>query len=312
MTDKATREQVAKHLEHIDIMKSLNGDNKFSISAYKSAARTIDTTSVELTVAGLAKVRGISKIADTILQFINTGTSDRYTELAAHVPVGLLEIIESVHGVGPAKAKKLLAEGVTTLKQLIDQAEQGKLDAKLAKHVLFARDTKAGRLPFDQAYPVAKAVLEVITPLVLKAELCGSMRRRKPTIKDLDVVACINAKSEFASAFGTITTALKSTNLLTDIINLGDVKAALRIAKYGARMNCDIWLVEPSYWGSALCYATGSKEHNTKLRALGVSKGFKINEYGIFDRNTGDWLGGENETDLYDLLGIDYVEPENR
>lgn len=293
-------------------MKSLSGDNKFSIAAYKSAARTIDTTSVELTPEGLGKAHGISKIADVILEFIDTGTSSRYTNLSAQVPVGLLEIIESVHGVGPAKAKKLHSEGVTSLKQLIELAEQGKLDAKLAKNVLFARDTKAGRLPFDQARPVAKAVLEAIIPAVIKAELCGSMRRHKSTIKDLDVVACVNTKSEFADAFQKVLASLKTAGLLTDVLNLGEVKAALRVSKYNTRMNCDVWLVEPGYWGSALCYATGSKEHNTKLRALGVSKGFKINEYGIFDRSTGVRLGGENEQDLYNLLGIDYVKPENR
>ncbi len=97
-----------------------------------------------------------------------------------------------------------------------------------------------------------------------------------------------------------------------DVLNDGVVKREFRVIKHGVQIKADVWVVEQSYWGSAIAYATGSKFHNMALRDDAISKGLKINEYGIFNRRTGDRLGGENEQDIYDLLGIEWVEPKHR
>jgi DNA polymerase (family X) len=341
-----SRQEVAKHLERISILKALNGDNSFSVSAYKSAAYTIETKNVALTRQALSQVHGLNKIVDVILEFVEQGTSSRYSELVKIVPAGLLDIVEAVHGVGPSKAKKLHAEGITTLQQLIDEAEQGKLDPKLAKNVLLARDMKAGRIPIQDVVPLAARVINALQPVATAVEICGSFRRQRATVKDLDVALRVKGRRNQIKqilandlpetvrnkrgipkslttkigralqsdlAFGAATAALKQDGLLVDVGSQGDVKAGLVVAHGGITLRCDLWVFAEDWWGSgALNYATGSKEHNEKLRGMAVGMGMKVNEYGIFNRKTGKRLGGKKETDLYDLLGIDFVEPEKR
>ncbi len=164
-------------------------------------------------------------------------------------------------------------------------------------------------------------------------ELLGSLRRKQSTIKDLDIGICTE-KLNPDKAFSEIFAVLKESGIEFDIANQGDTKASLRVRHFGITIACDIWLVEPWYWGSFLNYATGSKQHNINLRGLALKKGLTISEYGIFKLKTekahkekmrkgrdgritfvagmGERLGGELETDVYEVLGLDYVEPEKR
>ena len=199
---------------------------------------------------------------------------------------------------------------------------------------MFARDAKA-RVPYATVRPIADSILEHLNKLdwAEHIDVLGSLRRKKETIKDIDIGVCAR-KSNHSKAFALIFKALDEAGVDYEIANQGSTKSSLRIRHSYTTIGCDIWLVESWYWGSFLNYATGSKQHNISLRTLAQQNGLTISEYGIFKVGTktkfkerikkdkagrvifvhgmGERLGGEQEEDLYRILGLKYVEPENR
>lgn len=322
-----TVQEVVTHLKTIAAIKSINGDNHFSVAAIQEAAKQIETHN------SLSVHMG-DKLYQEVDTFARTGKSEHYETLIKKFPIECLTMM-AVKGIGPKKAWKFYQQGIKNLDALVAEAEAGKLDAKLANAVFFARDTKAGRIPYDTAIIVGRHVIAAVNNVadITRAKLCGSLRRQSATIKDIDIVAeTKKPKAYWPKIFTQIIVSLD--DKLIGVNNQGDVKCSLDVIVYGTKMHCDIWLVEPWYYGSALNYATGSKSHTENLRKLAVKKGLKVNEYGIFKRNTenahqkdliisknntvcfvkgkGVRVGGENEEDLYRILGLEYVEPEDR
>src|SRR3990167_9662492 len=303
-----------EHLEAISKLKILSGANQFSIGAYDKAAKLIRENHDNPT-----SLSGIGvKTAKTISQFLSTGTSEAYQELAAQYPVECLELC-IVRGIGPKKAYKLWQNGVKSLDTMIVLAENDKLQGlealkigidKTAKtSILFARDMKAGRLPYETAAFIGRKVIEALNSVkeISKLELCGSLRRKRSTIKDLDVLVCVKKKETVI--YDRCIEGLEGGGIGVETLNRGDRKASLIVLdSFGTKMPCDIWLIEDWHWGAALNYATGSKEHNIKLREMAKGKGLMVNEYGIYRDK--ERIGGESEEDLYRILGIDYVLPE--
>jgi DNA polymerase (family X) len=315
MTDKA---QIIAHLNTIAQLKIIAGANQFSVAAYQNACKKLEVLPA-IDSATLANTPGIGdKIVKAVEQFVKTGTSDAYKELAKGTPVECLTMT-AVQGIGPKTALKLHQSGIKNFDELVAAAEKnelkkkGVIDFKLIKAVLFARDTKAGRLPYNTAKAIGDDIIKIVkaTTGIKNAELCGSLRRKRSTIKDLDILACAEDKTKYTQLFKQIINNLGT--VLVDVVNQGDVKCALRVSLYSVKIAADIWLVEPGYWGSALNYATGSKIHNAKLRGMAAAKGLLVNEYGIFEnRGSGKRIGGADEHDLYRILEVPYVEPEDR
>ena len=312
---------IAKHLKLIADLKVLDGANRFSIAAYQDAAKKIEsatTQDLNTLIQGLG-----AKTALAVQQYIDTGTSDTYTELATKLPVECLTMTV-VPGIGPKKAFGFYQEGIRNFDMLVKLAEAGALKSKLNQDVLFARDIGTGRIAYKSAQPVAETLIEAIRkiPVVVHAEVVGSYRRKSSTVKDLDVLVAVKSGAKFTQAqniadavdtkriFGTVADALKGCGVLESVLNDGVVKREFRVQQYGVTLKADVWIVDVSYWGSALNYSTGSKAHNIALRKLAQAKGLKINEYGIWRGDVR--LGGEDERDVYELLGIDWVPPEKR
>jgi DNA polymerase (family 10) len=343
-------EALFQHLETIANLKVLSGANQFSVASYQRAAKAVREATKELGADDVASFPGVgAKIAKTAAEFLADGTSATYEELAKKVPVECLTMTR-VQGIGAKKALKLWQHGIHTFDDLVKAATNDKVLAAIVaskigissvgdfkKAIEFARDTAAGRLPYATAKTVGDAVLRPLKqlPWPKHVELLGSIRRKQPTIKDLDIGVCANEvhHGPGRGAFESILQALHDGGIDFSTFNRGESKCSLRINHYGTTIACDIWLVEPWYWGSFLNYATGNKQHNIRLRALAQSKGMTISEYGIFKvgtekahkekmihkgervtfvRGMGERLGGEKETDVYEILGLDYVEPEAR
>lgn len=318
-------ENIAKHLELIAQLKQLSGASAFSYGAYQKAATTIREINKEIkNKSDLKGVAGIgAKTQKAIQQFIDTGTSDSYESLATQFPVECLSMA-TVQGIGAKRALKIyeheFAKNFDDLVKLAENDDLQKLeDAKIgvnAKNlkdaIIFAKETKMGRVPYIQAYLVAQNIQKVIEPFVDTMELAGSLRRKKDTIKDIDILIR-EEKEKFKETLDCCLAALEGDDIEVEIVTRGDVKASLRVkVNYSPKMRVDLWMVEPYCWGSYLNYATGSKEHNVILREKAKEMGLLVNEKGIFKVDTGERIGGENEHDLYNILGIDYVEPTER
>jgi DNA polymerase (family 10) len=137
---------------------------------------------------------------------------------------------------------------------------------------------------------------------VKKVELAGSLRRMKETVGDIDVLVSSNEPKDVMDSF-------VSYEDVVEIIQRGDTKSSVRL---GDGMQVDIRVVSRESFGAAMQYFTGSKEHNVKVRKVAISKGLKINEYGVFNKDSDEKIAGSDEQKVYKALGIDFIPPELR
>lgn len=301
-------QQVSEHLQLIGQLKNLAGDNGFSIRAYQEASKSITFLSEPVSAGKAMEMVGVGeKIATVIEQFIETGSSDVLSELSSRFPVSALKHT-IVRGIGPKKAMKLYAEGYHSFEELHAAALKGELDGKLAANVILASLQKSGRFPFETAFQIGQYFQETLqkVPGVSMVETGGSIRRKAESAKDVDVLACVVSNE----ARPAVMEAFKFYG--PETFQGQENKASIQYPVSADRMiQVDLWIATEDYWGTLLNHCTGSKEHNIKLRQRAKERGMTVSEYGIFAED-GTKLGGEKETDLYRLLNIPYVVPENR
>jgi DNA polymerase (family X) len=318
------KEQVAGILGEIGTLLELQGENSFKCNAYHNASRTInqlETNLAELVRDGkLGELPGIGdKIKEKITTLVTTGHLPYYEELKSKTPEGLLEILR-LPGVGPKKVKLLYDElGIDDLAKLkaACDADQiaglkgfgAKTQQKILEGISFLGQS-ADRVRLDQALPLAMALLEEMrgAPGVLQIELCGSLRRRKETIKDIDILISSAHAEPLMERFVKLPQVQR-------IIAQGETKSSVVVAGPGdgARlllMNADLRVVENKNFPFALNYFTGSKEHNIALRGRAQDRGLKLNEYELSGPKGA--VRCKDEADLYRALDLAYVEPEMR
>jgi DNA polymerase (family X) len=300
-----SNQQIAAHLKLIAQLKTLDGDNRFSIKAYEDAAGTI----AQLTISdGYQNIQGVGeKIGKVIQEFQDTGTSSTLQDLETRWPAEIMTLT-CLNGVGPKRAFKLYQQGYHNFDQLHQAALKGEIDVALSNKVLLAALKKSGRHPRETVLPVAKYLAESLAEVagVSCIEIGGSLRRAAKDAKDIDLVARISSEDvrpklmERFAFYGNGT------------YEGGDLKGSIQYPLSSEQViQVDLWIADESYWGSLLNHATGSKDHNIALRSLAKGRGMIISEYGIHD-DEGNKLGGEKETDLYRILDIPYVEPKDR
>jgi DNA polymerase (family 10) len=303
-------QELYEHLALIAQLTELDGGGRFRVAAFKDASVAVRDLQYKITPE---VVDTLPKVGDTlrevICDFIATGTSRRLAALGAKWPVEAMSMTK-VKGIGAKTALKLHACGIKNFDELIAAAERGEIDDKIRAAVLLARDFSLGRVQHSIAKAIADQLANQVAqiPGVLEVCVAGSVRRKKPTSKDIDLVA----KADVTNHAAILAEYVK----LGDMLNTGDVKSAIVVSMYATKIQCDMWMVKPQNWGAALNYATGSKNHNERLRGLAKARGMRINEYGIFrvndDDSLGERLGGESEQDIYRILDIPYVDPDKR
>ncbi len=319
--------EVAKIFERAaDVLALLDG-NSFRILAYRKIARTLEELpqAVEkLAEAGdLESVPGIGKSsAERIQEFLRSGKVAEFEELLAQVPAGVLQMIK-IPSLGPKTAALLWKEGgVTTVEDLIAKIDAGVAgglmgikgvgEKKLAKIKanLAHLAVSSGRIRLGEALPIAEEFVEFLRglPGVHAAEACGSLRRGKETIGDIDIA--VSAKKEHAAAIEeAVTKHLFAASVIQS--GRGGGKTSIRT---GNGIQIDVRVVPPESFGAALQYFTGSQAHNVKLREMAVKRGMKINEWGVYkvEGGTETKIAGETEESVYAALGLAYIPPEMR
>lgn len=303
--------EIAQYLE-------IRDDNPFKIRAYRKAALNIESLSVPVEEMAeedrLEEIPGIGKdLALKVREFLSTGRVQHLEDLKRETPQGLLTLLE-VQGIGPRTARHLYDTfGIESIEQLEQLAREHKLaglpgikektEDNILKGIEFLKQGR-DRFPLGVALPLAEEVIEHLKELktVMTCTAAGSVRRRKETVRDVDILVT-------AADPVLVTDAFVGMPSVKQILSHGSTRSSV-ILDNGLQM--DLRVVDPSSYGAALCYFTGSKAHNIRLREMGVAAGLKINEYGIFDVATDRRLGGEKEEDLYRLLGLSYVPPELR
>jgi len=306
-------QELADHLYLVAKLKSLDGAASFSIKAFEFAARQIQELPEAIETVDPCKITGVGKgIATDIKEFLATGTSSRFKELSKKYPPEMFTMT-AVDGIGPKKAFALYQKGFLNFNDLLIAAQENKLDTKLRDAVLFANSKTSGRIPRSVALNIATRVKEQFEKIegILKLEIAGSVRRKMLTCKDIDIAACVDSDKVREALFA------KQSSLgqgFTGGEAKGSVKVHMSATGDGRQIvpiQVDLWIGHPEHWGALLNHCTGSKDHNVAMRTRAKAFGYTVNEYGIFNAS-GDRLGGEKETDLYDLLKLPYCEPENR
>jgi len=250
--------------------------------------------------------------------FLKTGTVQKYEELRKKVPEELLELME-VPGIGPKTLKVAYEKlGVRTKEDFIRVLKDGSLaklpgfGAKKVEKILKGLELwrqAQERIPLVVAYPLARNVVEylkgTVGDYIERIEVAGSLRRMKETVRDFDIL--VSAPREH---WQKIHDAFVSYPDIEDVQLHGQTKSTILLKDH--HRQCDLRTVEPESWGAALQYFTGSKHHNIKLREIAKERGLKINEYGVFDAETGERVAGRTEEEVYAVLGMQYIPPEIR
>ena len=292
---------------------------QFKPYAYQRAAlslKSLDRDVREIYKEGggraLLEIPGIGEsMAEKIEEFLKTGKVGYLEKLKKKMPVNIEELT-SVEGIGPKMVKVLYKKlDIKNLNDLERAAKTHKIaplfgfGLKKEKNILegirFLRKSK-GRFLLGEMLPLAREIEKRLLSLkeVEMLSVCGSLRRRKATIGDLDFLAVSSNPGRVMDFFVHFPDVIK-------VWGEGETKSSIKL-KYG--FDVDLRIVPRESFGSALQYFTGSKEHNIVTRKLAIGKGFKLNEYGLFKGKKK--VAGSSEKEIYKLLGLSWIEPELR
>ena len=322
-----TNHDVAEHLRLIATLKEIKGEGRFHWLAFRNAADLIDNLPEDINdiaAAGtLTDLPGVGQgIAEVIEQFLASGDSDLAGKLRAEVPIALVELTE-IPGLGAKKVARLWQElGITTLAELKEAAQARRIRAlkgfgpkteeNILKGIAQLEQRRQARTPLGVARPLALALIqtlrETLPPDAITAiEPAGSLRRWKETVGDLDILAVTPRPADVMAAF-------QSLPQVEEVLLGGETKTRVRLR---GGLECDLRVVEPRHWGTALQYFTGSKAHNIELRELALKQGWSLSEYGLKATGKGHAPAGEErffdtEEALYHFLGLDWIPPEMR
>lgn len=310
---------IGKLLREIGAFLEMEGV-AFKPRAYEKAALAIEA--MEEPVASLhqkggaklvATVPGVGKsIAEKIVEFLETGQVDYLETKRREHPVDLLRLT-AIEGVG-AKTVGALYEalGIKNLAELEAAATAGKIrrvqgfgeksEKEILKGIEFLKK-EPGRFRLGEVLPIAEDIESRLGELsaVDKVTLAGSILRRKETIGDADFIVVSSHPDEVMDFF-------VSMPEVVHVYGKGSTKANVRLEN---GLDVDLRVVPRQSYGAALNYFTGSKAHNVHLRRIAQSKGYKLNEYGLFDEN-GDVIAGRSEKELYRAFGLPFIPPELR
>jgi DNA polymerase (family 10) len=313
---------VAKAMRDLGFLTEMMEEDpnvQFRARAYYRAADTIASLQENVTdiygrqgVNGLLEIPAVGKaIASKIEEYLKGGKIQHLEELKAKVPIDIDELY-GIEGIGPKTIKMFYDKlQIKNLADLEKAATEGKLkplpgftekkEQDIFKRIEFFKRGK-GRLIIGEVYPLVKQIEKRLQHIagVKNAVAAGSIRRMKETIGDIDYLVAANDPKRVIDFF------VKMPEV-QEILGMGQAKAFVKLA---SGIDADLLVVPEESWGAALQYFTGSKEHSVQLRKIAISKGFRLNEWGIFKGDKR--IAGATEEEVYKTLGLQWIPPEMR
>jgi DNA polymerase (family X) len=309
--------EVAETFREIADLLDVLGE-RFKPEAYRRASRSIESLAEGLDeVARRNELRTIPGVGDAIeekiREYLVTGKIAYYDRLRKEVPAGLVDLMRRP-GLGPKTARRFWTElGIEGPAELRAAIEAGRLNGvkgfgeRKIEQLRAALATEApgvggSRLPIETVVPTARRIADALrtrSPARTVA-IAGSFRRGRETVGDLDILVTSDRPNEVFDV-------LSALPEIGEVRMRGGTKETV-VLKNGLQV--DVRVVEPSEFGAALQYFTGSKDHNVRLRSLARDQGLKINEYGVFRGKAR--VGGATEEEVYAALGLSWIPPELR
>lgn len=299
-------------------MLEIKGENRHRILAYRRASETIASLARSLrAIYEEGKLTALPYIGETLAEKIEevmtTGELQFYNKLAAEIPPGVVAMTK-VPGLGPKRAAMFWKElGLTTLDELQAAAEQGKIrtlpgmgeksEAKILEGIA-ALANRSDRVRISEALPVAERLLEALleVPGALKGDVGGSLRRRRDTIGDIDLLIASYDAEPIMSAF-------IARPEVAGVNGHGPTKTSVNL--YNG-LQVDLRVLPPERYGTLLNYFTGSQAHNIRLRDLALKKKLSLNEHAFTPLDGGPEILCATEEEVYAALGMPYIPPELR
>ena len=310
--------QLAKTFTLIANLLEIKGEIIYKTLAYRKASESLDTLGREASEywkeGKLADIPGVGKaIAEKIDELLNTGKLEFLEKLKKEVPESLAGWLQ-VPSLGPKKVALIWKTlNITTLAELEAAAKAGKLrdlpgmGAKSETAILdglasLAR--RSGRLPLGRAYPLAQEIIKVLKGVkgVVDAQPAGSLRRMRSTIGDLDILVASKDSAAVMEAFVN----LKG---VERVLGRGDTKASI---EFFDGVRAQLWVHPPQEFGTALQYATGSKDHNVQLRQIALDKGLSLSDHSFKKIKGKGEIFCSTEEEVYKTLGLTWIPPELR
>jgi DNA polymerase (family 10) len=313
-------QDVAEQLELLADLLEIEGQAAFRVLAYRRAAQRVRDTGgpvAQLALDGKAKeLPGIgATIQDKIVQIVDTGEIEALAKRRKTIPPEVVDFLR-IPGLGPKTVRKIWQDlGVTTLAELKEAARAQRLrtlpglGAKVEENILksVGRKKKATGPPrtlLGQALPALLAVVDVLRehPAAERVSEAGSARRRKETVRDLDIIATASDPAALTDYFTQLT-------WVSEVAAKGPTKATV-VSHEGFRF--DLRVVPPECYGNLLQHFTGSKDHNIALREDAQRRGLSVSEYGVTEVESGEVITAETEEELFERLGYEFIPPELR
>lgn len=319
-----TNAEIARTFSKIAEILAIQGENPFRIRAYERAAVTISGLPQDLTEIvhrgdsdAIRNIPGIGEdLAEKIEELERTGKLAFFEGLKKKVPPGLLGVMD-VEGMGPKRTKFVWKEfRVRSIADLERLCRSGKLvkvrgwGALSVENILQAIDMRrrvGARMPLGVALPLAETLVSALarTKFYDHIEIAGSIRRRKETIGDIDILATSEHPKRAVESFCALP-------LVERVIAQGPTKANVLLV---SGIEADLRVLEPDVFGAGLYYFTGSKLHNIRTRTMALKRGLTISEYGVFrgtKEHHGKRVACRTEEDVFRALGLPYIPPEIR
>jgi DNA polymerase (family 10) len=329
---------LAKMFSTMAAVLEIRGEPVFKAIAFSKVGRLIDDMSFDLQEevkkGTLETIEGIGKSSRKIIEeFVKTGISTDYNELITTIPTGLIELLQ-IPGLGPKTIRLLWKErdikNIDELAVAIDAGQLAGLKGIGEKKIeqirqgLAMRETAGKRVGIVDAMEVVLGMLDRVRSFkgVKQAELAGSIRRRKETIGDADIIAAVDDPKTMAQ----LSSHFVSSPGVKQVLGEGETKASVMME---SGLQIDLRVVPTDHFGVALLYFTGSKDHNVKLRGIAQDKRLTLNEWGLY--RIDDWekakkenkaapyatpklknYASKTEADVYEALDLRFIDPELR
>lgn len=313
--------EIAKLLRDIGFLTEIEDEAnaQFKARAYYRAADSIDGLDADIAkiynaggLDALLQIPAIGKaIAGKIEEYLKTGKIHQLEEIKQKIPVDINQM-RTIEGIGPKTIKLLYQKlRITNLAELESAAKEGRLqtvsgisakkEQDILKRIAFARKAGSRRI-LGEVWPLIKQIEAGLRAVHGVKDVCvaGSTRRMKETIGDIDFLVVSSNPQQVADFF-------TSMPEVEQVKAKGPSKAFVSL-KDG--IDADLLVVPEESWGSAMQYFTGSKEHNVKLRRIAISRGLRLNEWGVFAND--DKIAGATEQEVYSSLGLQWIPPEIR
>lgn len=299
-------------------LSEIKGEIIYKTLAYRKAAESLTSLGRDVNETWkegkLQEIPGVGKaISEKIDELLRTGRLEFLEKLKEEVPGTLADWLQ-VPGLGPKKVALIWKElGITTLPELEKVARAGQLRGlpglgeKSEAQVISGIESlarRSGRIPLGRAFPLAQEIIAALKkiPGVTDASPTGSLRRMRSTVGDLDILVAARESAPVMEAFTSLPGVMR-------VLGKGKTKASI---EFSDGVRAQVWVHPPERFGTALQYATGSKDHNVRLRELALDKGLSLSEHALTRTDGSGEILCATEEEVYAALGLPWIPPELR